>query len=47
MVIMKGDWTMENEMLTPSMKLRRNAIEKTHQHNYPRWYATEGKVVWE
>lgn len=46
-IIMKSDWTIENEMVTPSMKLKRNAIEKTHLHNYPKWYAEEGKVVWE
>jgi len=46
-VIMKTDWTMENEMVTPSMKLKRNAIEKIHLPNYPKWYKEVGKVVWE
>jgi long-chain acyl-CoA synthetase len=46
-VIMKTDWTMENELLTPSMKLKRNAIEKIHLPNYPKWFHQEGKVVWE
>ena len=46
-VIMKTDWTMENEMLTPSMKLKRNAIEKIHLPNYPKWFNQKGKVVWE
>lgn len=46
-VIMQTDWTIENEMLTPSMKLKRNAIEKIHLPNYPKWYKQEGKVVWE
>ncbi len=46
-VIMKEEWTMENNMMTPSMKLKRNAIEKNHLPNYPKWYNQEGKVVWE
>lgn len=46
-VIMKTDWTMENELLTPSMKLKRNAIERIHLPNYPKWFHQEGKVVWE
>ncbi|HRK53861.1 MAG TPA: AMP-binding protein [Cyclobacteriaceae bacterium] len=46
-VIMKSDWTVENEMITPSMKLKRNAIEKIHLPNYPKWYAEDGKIVWE
>ena len=46
-IIMKGDWTVENEMVTPSMKLKRNAIEKIHLPNYPAWYAQQGKVIWE
>lgn len=46
-IIMKLDWTVENEMVTPSMKLKRNAIEKIHLPNYPKWYNTVGKVVWE
>lgn len=46
-VVMKSDWTVENEMVTPSMKLKRNAIEKIHLPNYPKWYASDGKVVWE
>lgn len=46
-VIMKGDWTVENEMVTPSMKLKRNAIEKIHLNNYPNWYKEVGKVIWE
>ncbi len=46
-VIMKGDWTIENGLMTPSMKLKRNEIEKIHLPNYPTWYAQEGNVVWE
>lgn len=46
-VIMKNDWSVENGLMTPSMKLKRNEIEKIHLPNYPKWYHQEGKVVWE
>ena len=46
-IIMKSEWSVENEMLTPSMKLKRNAIEKIHLPKYPTWYKEKGKVVWE
>lgn len=46
-VIMKGDWTIENGMLTPSMKLKRNELEKINVPKYPKWYHEQGRVVWE
>ncbi|MGE0770311.1 MAG: AMP-binding protein [Cyclobacteriaceae bacterium] len=46
-VIMKTDWTIENGMMTPSMKLKRNEIEKLKLPNYPKWYTEELSVVWE
>lgn len=46
-VIMKNDWTVENGFITPTLKVKRNEIEKVHLPTYPKWYNTEGKVVWE
>lgn len=46
-VIMKDDWTIENGLMTPSMKLKRNELEKIHLPKYPKWYQLPGKVVWE
>ena len=46
-VIMKGDWTIDNGLLTPSLKVKRNEVEKIHLAKYPMWYAAGGKVVWE
>ena len=46
-IVMKGDWTVENAMLTPTMKIKRNVIEEKHQDNYTTWYAQDGSVVWE
>lgn len=47
MVILQEDWTIENGLLTPTLKVKRNEVEKIHLQKYPAWYALEGKVVWE
>lgn len=46
-VIMKEDWTIANGLMTPTMKVKRNQVEKIHLPKYPQWYAIEGMVVWE
>lgn len=46
-VIMKDAWTIENSLLTPTMKVKRNEVEKIHLPKYPMWYEKEGMVVWE
>lgn len=47
-VIMKDDWTMENGLITPTLKVKRNEVEKIHIPKYPTWYHTQpGVVVWE
>ena len=44
---MKDAWTIENGLLTPTMKVKRNEVEKIHLPKYPMWYEKEGAVVWE
>ncbi len=47
-VIMKGDWSITNGLMTPTMKVKRNEVEKIHVPKYPTWYhAKEGVVIWE
>jgi len=46
-VILKGEWTIENGLLTPSLKIKRNEVEKIHVPKYPNWYKQNGVVVWE
>ncbi|HRF32548.1 MAG TPA: AMP-binding protein [Cyclobacteriaceae bacterium] len=47
-VIMKTDWTVENGLLTPTLKVKRNEVEKIHLPKYSTWYHTQsGVVVWE
>ena len=46
-VIMKEDWTIENGLLTPTMKVKRNQVEKIHQPMYKEWFDHEEKVIFE
>ena len=46
-VIMKENWTIANNMITPSLKVKRNEIEKLHLPKYPAWYDKDGLVTWE
>ena len=43
LVILQEEWTVENKLLTPTMKIKRNAIEKLYSANYKSWY--EGNKV--
>lgn len=46
-VVMQKEWTQENGLLTPTLKLKRNALEKIYVPRYPGWYHEKGRVVWE
>lgn len=46
-VVMKDEWTIVNGLMTPTLKIKRNEVEKIHLPTYPTWYAMEGDVVWE
>ena len=47
LVIMKENWTIENGMLTPTLKVKRNEIEKINLPAYPAWYHQKGIIVWQ
>ena len=46
-VIMKTNWTIENGLMTPTLKVKRNEVEKIYVSTYSKWYNEEGLVVWE
>ncbi|MBI1782147.1 MAG: AMP-binding protein, partial [Sphingobacteriales bacterium] len=46
-VVMKENWSIANGLLTPSLKVKRNQVEKIHQSFYPQWFNTKDKVIWE
>lgn len=46
-VIMKEDWNVANGLTTPSLKVKRNSIEKIHQGFYKQWFDNPEKVIFE
>jgi long-chain acyl-CoA synthetase len=46
-IIVNTPWTVENELLTPTMKIKRNPIEKIYGPHYEKWYAAKEAVIWE
>lgn len=46
-VVMKDEWTIDNNLLTPTLKVKRNILEGRHQGSYQSWYNKEGNVIWE
>jgi long-chain acyl-CoA synthetase len=46
-VVVKEDWTIENECLTPTMKIKRPSIEKKYQAYFDEWYAHPETIIYE
>lgn len=46
-VVVREPWTMENGMLTPTMKIKRNVIEAHYADRMDDWYGQKQKVILE
>ena len=46
-VLMKEEWSVDNGLLTPTLKVKRNQVEKIHIHMYKEWFEETGNVLWE
>jgi long-subunit acyl-CoA synthetase (AMP-forming) len=46
-VVAKEAWSIENGMLTPTMKIKRAKIEKMLEPDVQRWYSDKQKVLWQ
>jgi long-subunit acyl-CoA synthetase (AMP-forming) len=47
LVVMRQPWTVENDLLTPTMKIKRNELEKLHASHYEAWYKQKETIIWE
>lgn len=47
LVVVKEEWTPENGILTPTLKIKRGAVDDRYQLNYEKWYEGGKGVVWE
>ena len=45
-IIVKEMWTIESGFLTPSMKIKRNVVEKHYAPAYGEWIKRDSTVVW-
>jgi long-subunit acyl-CoA synthetase (AMP-forming) len=45
--VVSENWTIENEFLTPTMKMKRNAIEKAYEGMLDDWYGKRQPVIWQ
>jgi len=46
-VVARDPWTIENGLLTPTMKVKRAAIEERYASRVEGWYASKERVIWE
>ncbi len=46
LVVVTEPWTVENDMITPTFKVKRNRIEEVYGAKYERWIALRQKVLW-
>lgn len=47
LVLVSSPWTIENGMLTPTMKIKRTVIENAVASRLDAWYGAEREIVWE
>ncbi|MDG1277707.1 MAG: AMP-binding protein [Algoriphagus sp.] len=46
-IIMEEDWSVDNGLLTPTLKVKRNRVEGIHKDRYGHWFESKGDVVYE
>ncbi|MEO7954962.1 MAG: AMP-binding protein [Polaromonas sp.] len=47
LVLVTSAWTVHNDIITPTFKVKRNRIEDLYSANYERWEESGKKVIWQ
>ena len=47
LVLATTPWTVDNDLITPTFKVKRNRVDDLYAMNYERWEAAGKKVVWQ
>ncbi|MBS3805368.1 MAG: AMP-binding protein, partial [Oleiphilaceae bacterium] len=45
--VVREEWSMENNFLTPTMKLKRNVVEDTYRKDTDAWYEKAERIIWQ
>ncbi|MBO0938677.1 AMP-binding protein [Fibrella sp. HMF5335] len=46
-VIVRDPWTVDNNLMTPTMKIKRNVIEARYDAQLQPWYENDEVIIWE
>ena len=46
-VFVKDEWTPENGLVTPTLKVKRSKIDNRFSDNYNNWYNSTEDIIWE
>jgi long-chain acyl-CoA synthetase len=46
LVVTTDPWTVDNDLITPTFKVKRNKIEDRWAANYDKWVGSRKKVIW-
>ena len=46
-VIVKDEWTEQNKILGPTLKIKRGNVEEIYSSKYNLWESNNSKIVWE
>ncbi|MCB4364176.1 AMP-binding protein [Hydrogenophaga taeniospiralis] len=47
LVLVTTAWTVDNDVITPTFKVKRNRIEDLYAKHYERWESSGRKVIWQ
>ncbi len=45
-IIIGEEWNIDNNILTPTMKIKRNELNRRYQNQYESWHDQPEKVIW-
>ena len=46
-VVVRDAWTVDNDLVTPTLKVKRNRIEAVYGEHYETWVSTRRTVIWQ
>ena len=46
-VFVKDEWTPDNNLTTPTLKIKRAKIDERFSEDYENWYKREESILWE